>query len=127
MSGAVASYHCISGYVPVGEPSIVCNARGQWSTGQLSCLKDCSTPTTISLSTAVYSSTYSGSKVVYYCKSGYTGIGNPVATCWSDGKWTTSNFYCKYIAPSNISSLDKQGKRSLLFLLVISTVVLLLI
>ncbi|KAJ8310917.1 hypothetical protein KUTeg_012782, partial [Tegillarca granosa] len=107
----VATYRCFSGYVPVGEPSIICNARGQWSTGHLSCLKDCSTPPTISLSTACYSSTYAGSKVVYYCKSGYTGVGNPVTTCGSDGKWTTSNFYCKYIdcgTPPNIPYSKQQ-------------------
>lgn len=124
MSGAVTTYRCLNGYVPVGETNIYCKANGEWSSTDLKCLKDCGRPPPIYHSNSFYQSTYTNSKVIYYCTSGYRRIGSPIATCQSDGKWTRSFFYCKYVETNSAS--DIQNKRNLSFTLVICIVVLLL-
>ncbi|KAJ8310909.1 hypothetical protein KUTeg_012774 [Tegillarca granosa] len=76
MSAAIASYRCEFGYAAVGEPNVVCENNGKWSNVKIECLIDCGAPPTKPYAERYYTATYSGSKVIYNCESGYIRTGS---------------------------------------------------
>lgn len=93
MAGAVTSYDCLNGYVAIGYTKRICNATGEWSLGNLTCLKDCSKPPNVA------DSTYdrSGISSFYRCHQGFYLVGESSIIC-KDGAWSAVKFKCsKYL------------------------------
>lgn len=113
---AKASYSCDTGYVLYGVSTRTCQASGDWSYSEPSCLpRNCSEPpafpsafiqtnSSTSMPLYVYQTT-----VTYQCQSGFMLITEDTITCSAHGTWEPSLVICQPIEckpPSLTNSLS---------------------
>ncbi|XP_033484292.2 sushi, von Willebrand factor type A, EGF and pentraxin domain-containing protein 1-like isoform X3 [Epinephelus lanceolatus] len=103
---STVTYQCRSGYIMIGESTLICGIDSQWSPG----LPTCHRPTTPKTTTTTTTPSVRGceephitnaeriggtrppygyqSLVTYQCKPGYKMIGEPTLRCGRDGQWS---------------------------------------
>lgn len=92
----LATYKCSGGYTLNGTSTRTCQANGQWSGSEPSCIPvDCGAlmPPSNGIVSAPNGTTYSN-QVEYICETGYTVVGNGFRTCQSNGQWSGSEPSC---------------------------------
>ncbi|XP_074876860.1 sushi domain-containing protein 1 isoform X4 [Buteo buteo] len=97
--GSEVTYNCVHGYfIASGNPTAVCNARGQWEGTDLVCKEiDCGKPLLIPHTEMIWdNSTTLWSRVYYQCKEGYYFNGDRnFSECTMDQSWENITYICK--------------------------------
>ncbi|KAM6033587.1 sushi domain-containing protein 1 isoform 2-T2 [Chlamydotis macqueenii] len=97
--GSEVTYNCLHGYfIASGNPTAVCNAKGQWDNTDLVCKEiDCGKPLEIPHTEMVWdNSTTLRSRVYYQCKEGYYFNGDRnFSECTIDQSWENITYICK--------------------------------
>ncbi|XP_052801431.1 sushi, von Willebrand factor type A, EGF and pentraxin domain-containing protein 1-like [Mya arenaria] len=91
--GSHRSFTCEPGYMPDGDPKIVCLADATWSIPNFRCVP-CGDPPVIPNANCGEGSNLLGSQRFYKCLPGYLPDGNPMIECNQLAKWTVLNFRC---------------------------------
>eukprot|EP00054_Salpingoeca_dolichothecata_P007969 m.45600 g.45600 ORF g.45600 m.45600 type:complete len:711 (+) comp17425_c0_seq1:207-2339(+) len=112
-AGTPVTFSCRPGYRLSGSSYTTCLSTGYWlAYTRPSCirLRTCSSRSLSNgYSSPSSSSVSSGSRVYYYCNSGYTRVGSSSAVC-SDGSWLSSMPVCRRNCPA--LSAPANGRRS---------------
>ncbi|KAM9391713.1 sushi domain-containing protein 1 [Pholidichthys leucotaenia] len=99
--GSLVLYYCKEGFYNKGGNNVsICQENGQWTTPTLSCKEIlCGDPHTLPHTGQQWDgSTTPGSRVVYYCKTGfYHSEGNNTSVCTINGSWTKPGISCKEV------------------------------
>nr|AKV63179.1 P-U4 [Pinctada fucata] len=105
LEGTTRTYTCAEWTVPQGNPSIICQNNGQWSSTDLYCRPDCGIPMDIPRAqllpgqllegVTIGGGTLEGDIRRYKCLPNTVMEGNPTIECLVDGTWSITNLYCR--------------------------------
>ncbi|XP_046367076.2 uncharacterized protein LOC124142560 isoform X2 [Haliotis rufescens] len=107
---STTEYTCVDGTAHhSGSTQVTCQSDGSWTTPDISCLVDCSSPPVVANTVAITDNTTLNSTAVYICTPGFTHVnGSSNITCLKTGVWGTPWIECVVDCgvPSHVSSTN---------------------
>ncbi|XP_019850127.1 PREDICTED: CUB and sushi domain-containing protein 3-like [Amphimedon queenslandica] len=97
-AGSRATYSCNEGFVLQGPQRRVCQANGQWSGRDPTCIprrNSCGQLPNPRNGRVTLTGTTAGSLAVYTCRRGFRLVGNVQRSCQNNGQWSGSEPICR--------------------------------
>lgn len=106
--GSTVKYSCVDGFFLSGDPTILCQADGTWSSPLPECVPvECPQPEEILNGIVDVHGLAYLSTALYTCRSGFELVGNTTILCGENGHWLGGKPTCKPIEcpkPKEISN-----------------------
>ncbi|XP_070563038.1 LOW QUALITY PROTEIN: sushi, von Willebrand factor type A, EGF and pentraxin domain-containing protein 1-like [Ptychodera flava] len=95
--GSVINYRCDAGYRLSGNQTIICLAKGVWTTAPVCNPVECGPPEDAQNSFKNVGNTTFGNRVTYHCNRGYILEGDSDRVCLEDGSWSGKPPKCQIV------------------------------